>query len=97
MYKNKNILRGAVVLFIVAVMFFSSVAVANTKSKTQLEPFGKGQGTGPEENRPISNRDGQGGKEKHPRGGYGSPAAPGVCPHLAGDRKQRDRIFNAAA
>ena len=43
MYKNKNILRGAVVLFIVAVMFFSSVAVANTKSKTQLEPFGKGQ------------------------------------------------------
>jgi hypothetical protein len=47
MDKNKYFLKGAVVLLIVAVMIFSSVAVANTKSKTKLEPFGTGHGSGP--------------------------------------------------
>jgi hypothetical protein len=46
MDKNRIFLRGAVVLFIVAVLVFSSVAIANTKSKTQLEIFGTGHGTG---------------------------------------------------
>lgn len=46
MKKIKYILRGAVVLLIVAVMVFSSVAVANTKLKTQLEPYAIDKGTG---------------------------------------------------
>jgi hypothetical protein len=46
MDKNKYFLKGAVVLLIVAVMILSSVAVANTKSKTKLELFGTGHGTG---------------------------------------------------
>ncbi len=46
MDKTKNILRGAVVLFIVAVMVFSSVAVANTTTKTKLKLYATGEGTG---------------------------------------------------
>jgi hypothetical protein len=46
MDKNKIFLRGAVVLFIVAVMIFSSVAIANTKSNTKLEPYVSSTGVG---------------------------------------------------